>query len=501
MSRSITELLLNYDIKELHVSFTHGLWRYEKWGYPVIDAAPGAEIWAWFDSTLSEEKIDEQWKLLCGTLSGLFCASLNFINEANTIKPKYSFRPQYADGRPLYNESSIRYSTLPREIVCTENLTPWKKLLPCSNDEGFASLLNSGYIHNTNYHSLGIHIRSLCDIEIDNCKTSHLEIKQTVNLIHDTQILNNNRDWSIRKLFGQGLNGACDLSESSKIYVDITDKDYQLTPEPKNLFISQRGGATTKFAEYNVKESHPNKMFNIAGVYGDNSNLVYIASTPPLYAKRFLLGVGQERGKIVTKITNTHWASLNVLLQENIPWFCSMYLHSLKIKSIDNRLIKPVAVSYIPGQQRERQYHLEVAFKIPARSTIELSIEFDYMFLKWLEYPPDANHGQYIGSAILTAQLPVARNFTAIPIDGSLFADSFNATRTHYLIQIRTESLLITLATPDFSMPYNVICLTCTVVALAFGPIHNISTKNIVIPKKDKDKSLLGKLKQLLFKK
>jgi len=26
-------------------------------------------------------------------------------------------------------------------------------------------------------------------------------------------------------------------------------------------------------------------------------------------------------------------------------------------------------------------------------------------------------------------------------------------------------------------MPYNVICLTCTVVALAFGPLHNITTK------------------------
>ena len=63
----------------------------------------------------------------------------------------------------------------------------------------------------------------------------------------------------------------------------------------------------------------------------------------------------------------------------------------------------------------------------------------------------------------------------------------------------------MTLPTPDFSMPYNVICLgktamtaslkniilslschvtACTVAALAFGPIHNITTKtlNIVSP-------------------
>ena len=39
------------------------------------------------------------------------------------------------------------------------------------------------------------------------------------------------------------------------------------------------------------------------------------------------------------------------------------------------------------------------------------------------------------------------------------------------IIRIYTEVLLVSLSTPDFSMPYNVICLTCTVVAIAFGSI------------------------------
>ena len=61
------------------------------------------------------------------------------------------------------------------------------------------------------------------------------------------------------------------------------------------------------------------------------------------------------------------------------------------------------------------------------------------------------------------------------------FWDSFNASREGYLVQLRTETLIITLPTPDFSMPYNVICLACTVVALAFGPLHNITTKRFDI--------------------
>ncbi len=40
-----------------------------------------------------------------------------------------------------------------------------------------------------------------------------------------------------------------------------------------------------------------------------------------------------------------------------------------------------------------------------------------------------------------------------------------------------SESLLVNLPTPDFSMPFNVICLGCTAVALAFGGLHNLTTK------------------------
>lgn len=413
----------------------------------------------------------------------------------------------------------MRYATLPREIVCTENLTPWKKLLPGNRHEGLRSLLNSGFIHTTNYHSLGLHLRRLHrkPIKSSAAKTSEqfaelLEIKQTVNLVFDTKIVSNSLDWSLRKLFGQGMEGANELAESSKIYVDVTDAAFKLTPEPIEVVSSQRGGATTTLAVYDVKKQFTNQFFSIAAIHPNNENdqkpMVSLSAPPPLYAKRYLLGVGQERGQILTKITNTHWTTLNVVLQENLPWFVPVYLHTLTItvNGANKKKIQANAIKYNPGRLRERPSQLEIAFQIPSRSTVNVAIDFDYVFLKWLEYPPDANHGHYIGSAILMAQLPVARNFTAIPIDGHLYADSFNASRSEgYLVNIRTESLLITLPTPDFSMPYNVICLACTVVALAFGPIHNFSTKKLTFDKKSKEnseneakKSLLGKLKALL---
>lgn len=455
----------------------------------------GAELYVWFKNHLTEAEIQKQWKHLSGALSGLLCASINFVNEENTFSPIYSLRPQSSSNKQL-NSTFIRYATLPREIVCTENLTPWKKLLPCDPKEGFMSLLNAQPIYSTNYHSLGLHVRQLC--LDDSCSSSILESKQTVNLVHDLQIFGGH-DWSIRKLFGQGLNGACVLSSSSMIYLDVTNKDFDMTPKPNNVILSKRGGTESLYAEFDIQKLSKNRLFNLA-IVNKKDKIIPLSTPPPLFAKRFLMGTGKERGKIVNQITNSHWSSLNIVILENVPWFVPIYLHTLKL-TIGNQVIQPTAVKYIPGEQRVRCYHLEVAIKIPARSTLELSIDFDYIFLKWQEYPPDAHHGHYIGPALISTMLPMALNYTSIPIDGSLFAHSFNASRQSYYLMLHTEALLINLPTPDFSMPYNVICLACTVVALAFGPLHNMTTKFLVLQKKgEKPKSLLVRLKEKLFK-
>lgn len=50
-----------------------------------------------------------------------------------------------------------------------------------------------------------------------------------------------------------------------------------------------------------------------------------------------------------------------------------------------------------------------------------------------------------------------------------------------YFVRLYTEPLLVSLPTPDFSMPYNVICLTCTVVAVCYGSFYNLLTRTFHI--------------------
>ncbi|XP_044729474.1 GPI transamidase component PIG-T [Chrysoperla carnea] len=473
--RALAEILNQYHVREFHISMTQGLWRHEYWGYPVIDAPPGAEVWAWFENDVGN--VDLNWKRLMDTLSGLFCASLNFIDGTNSVIPEFSFRPEGVVPDKHFNKSNVRYASLPREVVCTENLTPWKKMLPCEAKRGFASLLNAAQIHNTRYHSLGLHIRPVCSNK--QCTSSSLEIRQTVSLVYDPALMPTKRDWSFRYLFGQGLLNTCVLANSSIVYVDITHNftnTFKVTPEPTKIEESSRGGFKRTYAVYDLT-GNTDQVFSISSKLKGEPKIIP-NSPPPLYANRYLVGYGQEKGGIATRIHNNHWKELNIIYFEQIPWYIEIYLHTLQIES-NGKIIQPSIIRYIPGQTRERPYYIEIGMTLPARSITTISVKFNYVFLKWQEYPPDANHGFYIGSAVITSALPLAKNYTGIPIDGSLIADSFNASRQTYPIRFYTEILLVSLPTPDFSMPYNVVCLACTVIALAFGPLHNITTKRL----------------------
>lgn len=478
--RSFGEIISRYEIEELHLSLTEGLWRHVNWGYPVVDAPPGAELYVWFSK--QSTNIDEQWKELTETLSGLFCASLNFINLSNSFSPQMTFRPSGVTDMKNVNNSYIRYASLPREIVCTENLTPWKKLLPCDSKSGLATLLNSGKLHNTNYHSLGIHFRSIC--ADSSCKSKTYELKQTMSLVFNPDLVNGRERWSIQRLFGYGIGKSCPLAQSSFIYVDLTQDNKEIRPQYDYIQTALRGASNLTLAVYDLKKV--NTMFNIE-VVNKKPIKVGVPILPPLHANRYIGGYGQERGSVMTQVYNNHWMPINIIFLENIPWFLPVYLQTLKIIS-NGKILKPVNLKYIPGKGKIRPYYLEFGVSLPPKSTTKISIDFDYMFLKWQEYPPDANHGFYVGSATITALLPTAKNFTTSILYPGTFASSLNSSKSGYIVQLHTESMIITLPTPDFSMPYNVICLACTVVALAFGPIHNITTKSLqlkLLPSKE----------------
>lgn len=124
-----------------------------------------------------------KWITLTQSLSGLFCASLNFIDSTRTTRPVVSFEPRgdhSNDGSTLH----FLHGTLPGEVVCTENLTPFLKLLPCKGKAGIASLLDGHKIFDAAWQSMSIDVRPSCPEGSDQCR---VEIEETVDMVLDIE--------------------------------------------------------------------------------------------------------------------------------------------------------------------------------------------------------------------------------------------------------------------------------------------------------------------------
>ncbi|XP_023323309.1 GPI transamidase component PIG-T-like [Eurytemora carolleeae] len=494
--RTLGDILATFRVQELKLALTQGFWRTEKWGYPVESAPPGGMVVARF--LPSVENVDEAWSGLTSSLAGLLCASLNKLDQREAIQPEYTFSNEGISGDGLSSNSSyLRYGLLPRENMCTENLTPWKKLLPCKTRRGLATLINSGHMQKySSYQSIGLSIRPVC---IDPaCSTPSIELKQTMSVVFDPVIMNRKADnvnWSLKQMFGIGLTPSCPLSHTSTAFIDVTDAGYNLEPPPQKV-LDFGGGKPRKIGVYDLKTFSEEGIRDIRAVY-PKAHIYGVVRSLPVQVSRHVVGTGQERGGIVTTIKNTCSTPLTGVYLDLVPWYIRVYLHTLRVE-VNGEKISPERVVYRPGQDRVKPYHLEMVLKLPPRSTTTITVETEYSVLRWTEYPPDANHGFYIGSAVLTTRLPQDSRSNATfthRMDSSLNYIFWGNPETDSVLNIFTETLLVTMPTPDFSMPYNVICLACTVAALAFGPIHNITTRSLVlVPPEEEEKSLLGKL-------
>uniref|UniRef100_A0A6I8PMM3 Phosphatidylinositol glycan anchor biosynthesis class T n=1 Tax=Ornithorhynchus anatinus TaxID=9258 RepID=A0A6I8PMM3_ORNAN len=215
--KALGQLISKYSVRELHLSLTQGFWRTRYWGQPFLQAPAGAELWAWFQPSVTD--VDKSWKELSNVLSGIFCASLNFIDSTNTVTPTASFKPL-----GLVNATDhrlLRYAVLPREVVCTENLTPWKKLLPCSSKAGLSVLLKAERLFHSSYHSQAVHIRPVC--RDARCTSVSWELRQTLTVVFDAFTAGQaKRDWSLFRMFSRTLTEACPLATQSRVYVDVS---------------------------------------------------------------------------------------------------------------------------------------------------------------------------------------------------------------------------------------------------------------------------------------
>lgn len=522
--RSLGQILQHAHTKELHLRFSLGRWDDESWGARPWDGAreggTGVELWAWVDATSDEEcgtysnlniqlltngRADSHWLTLTNALSGLFCASLNFIDSTRTIRPVNTFEPEGVHGN--LDNLQLLHGALPHEVVCTENLTPFLKLLPCKGKAGISSLLDGHKLFDASWQTMAIDIRPICPSDGGDCT---LEMQQVVAMVLDLDRSKRPRDnpiprpkpieeiecdqskpygqwddhcyplqdssepgWTLKEIFGRPISQSCSLDDESS-----TDPTIWLNvPRERSVVLlsTDRPGphpdaVTDDYRSYRLPPS--GRDFDIILPKQQIPRPIDLPS-PPLHAARSITGYGQERGGIQTTLSNPNDSPLEVVYLESLPWFMKVYLHTLKasISPTDapSSNVDPIKETYFkPGLDRHRGTHLELTLTIPAHSAVTLTYQFQKSLLRYTEYPPDANRGFDVPSAIIRIL-----DHSSHQVGESVIS----AGRGTYL---RTTPLLLMLPTPDFSMPYNVIILTSTVMALGFGGFFNMMVRRMV---------------------
>ncbi|GLU03842.1 hypothetical protein SLE2022_210170 [Rubroshorea leprosula] len=525
--KAISQLVQKFQVKEMELSFTQGRWSYERWGgfdpMPSNNAKPpGVELWAVFD--VPQNQIDASWKNLTHTLSGLFCASINFLESSTTYSsPEWGFPPA---------SRNLRYGTLPREAVCTENLTPWLKLLPCRDKSGLSALLDRPSIYRGFYHSQRLRLIStgpglggIAGIILEQTLTVVLQPNGRRTTVAHSGEAPVQPSWSMSSIFGRKVNGRCVLAKSSNVYLQF---DRGLAKELKNHQNENKDSGTNNLAsedfwnnpgfELSVK---PDGVFEeVNGLHSESSSVLYKFSMEkysesepcdlsfkwkipvvwscqqaPLHATRFLMGSGNERGAIAISLKSTELTEgflgansvddgckVQVNIFQVVPWYVKVYFHSLRV-SVDQQLKAPADViekiHVSPSKDKVSPGVMEMILKLPCTvKSASLSIDFDKGFLHIDEYPPDANQGFDIPSAVIS--FPKFHASLIFPKDDSLNeSPMLSKFQEKNPVMSYTEVLLVPLTTPDFSMPYNVITITCTVFALYFGSLLNVLRRRV----------------------
>ncbi|GJE92588.1 Gpi16 subunit GPI transamidase component [Phanerochaete sordida] len=446
---ALGQILRDNAITELHLTLNAGKWDYQNWGYPEEEGVgTGAELWAWMGEG-AVQTADERWKNLRNALAGLFCASIGSLDEQRTTSPALTFQPE--GDLPLSSTThALRHGTLPSERVCTENLTPFLKLLPCKARSGIATLLNPHRLFDADWHGMGVHVRYLEGAGIE-VRLAFQAVLNPVRYSGDKK-----RDWSMTSLFDRSIERSCPVASSSEIAVRVPPAGGAIT-EPAPL--ARHAG----FAVYDVK--HVDKPIDVGMRWPEETQFEYSLDAPQsaLMIRRRLSGSDQYKGQLSVVLTNKAPHEVKTSYLETMPWLLQFYLHSLRVvcDGIPRDDLVSI-VSYTPPVPHARPSLLQAVLTLPANSTVQLTMDVVKPFLRYTEHPPDAQRGWDLPPAVF------------VPLGA-------NATGAARLRRVYTPVLLVDLATPDFSMPYNVIIMSCTLIALVFGGVFNLLTRKFVV--------------------
>ncbi|KZV68514.1 Gpi16-domain-containing protein [Peniophora sp. CONT] len=283
------------------------------------------------------------------------------------------------------------------------------------------------------------------------------------------------RDWSLRSIFGRTIERACLVATSSNAELTTNGVEgYTLAPTPTVDWSAEQveGVEGGIYEPKSVAHPDPLSDLDLSMRWTGEGKFAYpfdfTATTLSAYSvDRSMKGSIQTAGKLALSMRSNLQVEQRVLWLETLPWHLELYLHTLHVACADGRpcdeLLKNL--TYTPPIPHASGALLQTDILLPPGEHLQITARVRKSFLRYTEHPPDAQRGWDLPPGVLVSLEPTS----------ALHHSSQTSQRVY------TRPLLVDLATPDFSMLYNVIIMTCTLIALCFGSVFNMLTRRFLV--------------------
>ncbi|VDO44367.1 unnamed protein product, partial [Onchocerca flexuosa] len=281
------------------------------------------------------------------------------------------------------------------ETICTENFTPWRKLLPCKQT-GLSTLLNPIKMYESVFHSMSVHFLHVCEDGTATCGTRR-RLELTLNFVSELDLQSRNLDWSFRHIFGRRLDQNCVIADRDIVLFEMDRKVITANNQLRKI-------GNRIYSLYNIS-AYPHHAFpiDISAKYESRLELPVNTSPALVTIRSYVTGTNQQSGYLISILRNAQHIPQSVVYTHVVPWFIKIYYHTIRLtcqplevkqeRFLEGKVNKKV---FVPAKDRQRPFLLEWNVTLPENSLCEISLEFDKAFLRVNEYPPDASHGFYI---------------------------------------------------------------------------------------------------------
>ncbi|RSH85639.1 Subunit of the glycosylphosphatidylinositol transamidase complex-like protein [Saitozyma podzolica] len=461
------------NISELTVSFVAGQWDQRRSG----EAGPlhyesgggGGEVRGWLRSNGDKAESDRAWTAVTHALGGLFCAGLGPSDEGDIVRSFGDIYPPHR-GSP----SNLTHYLLPHPFLhlCTENLTPFLSLLPSKGLSGLSSLLaQPGTVFSWGFKSEGIEV-----IMPDETSPGRWRgwWEGVVDLVPER---GGSRAFSLERIFGRGIPRPFPEAETSVLRLMVSE-GMSMEPEAPKREGKWIDGRYREVAEWDLLE--PGMQGRDVRFWWDGERDFVHPRTlrpPSISVLRTVTAPHASDGTFTIRFSNAGSESRRAVYSEVWPWWVKGWISEISLRvdgSDESRDDLLDSMSYHPSTPpTPSTTSLHLFLTLPAQSTLVVSIPFTKLTLKYTEHRPDAERGVEIPSGILNL-LDTIGEPESVSSDVPLGVENARQTARR---RIYTNRLLLDVPTPDFSMPYNVIIMSSTVMAVFFGLMQGALTR------------------------